>query len=132
MTPTSSATSGPRTELLGPAFAHALARRDFAQVTEVLCPDIEFRALAPRRPWEAQTAEETLAILQTWFDSTRVVDDVLGVRSDIVGDRHSVTYRFAGEEPRGRFVIEQHAYYTERDGRIGWMRVVCSGFRPAA
>ena len=86
----------------------------------------------PRRPWEAQTAEETLAILQTWFDSTRVVDDVLGVRSDIVGDRHSVTYRFAGEEPQGRFVIEQHAYYTERDGRIGWMRVVCSGFRPAA
>jgi ketosteroid isomerase-like protein len=130
MTPTSSATS-PRAELLGPAFAHALARGDFAQVAEVLCPDVEFRALTPRRPWEAQTAEETLAILQTWFNPTRVVDDVLGIRSDIVGDRHSVTYRFSGEEPQERFVIEQYAYYTERDGRIGWMRVVCSGFRPA-
>ncbi len=130
MTPTSSATS-PRAELLGPAFAHALARGDFAQVTEVLCPDIEFRALTPRRVWEAQTAEQTLDILRTWFHPSRVVDEVAGVRTDIAGDRHSVTYRFAGEEPQGRFVIEQHAYYTERDDRIGWMRLVCSGFRPA-
>lgn len=129
MTPTSSATS-PRAELLGPAFAHALARGDFAQVMEVLCPDIEFRALTPRRGWEAQTAAETLGILRTWFDESKIVEDVLTVSTDIVGDRHSVTYRFAGEYPEGRFVIEQHAYYTERDDRIGWMRVVCSGFRP--
>jgi len=131
MTPTSSATS-PRAELLGPAFAHALARGDFAQVTEVLCADIEFRAVTPRRFWEAQTAEETLDILHTWFDPPRVVDEVLAVRTDVVADRHSVTYRFAGEQPEGRFVIEQHAYYTERDDRIGWMRLVCSGFRPVA
>ena len=129
MTPTSSATSS-RAELLGPAFAHALARADFSQVMEVLCPDIEFRALTPRRAWEADTAEETLVILRTWFNETRVVDDVLGVRTDVVGDRHCVTYRFAGEDPDGRFVIEQHAYYTERDDRIGWVRLVCSGFRP--
>ncbi|HEX3691694.1 MAG TPA: hypothetical protein VHV28_18480 [Solirubrobacteraceae bacterium] len=130
MTPTSSATS-PRAELLGPAFAHALARGDFAQVTEVLCPDVEFRALTPRRFWEAETTDNTLHILRTWFHPARVVDDVLGLSTDLVGDRHSVTYRFAGEEPEGRFVIEQHAYYTERDDRIGWMRLVCSGFRPA-
>jgi hypothetical protein len=137
MAPTSSATrrtppSGPRAELLGPAFAHALARRDFAQVSDVLCPDIEFRALTPRRTWEAPSAEETLRILRTWFDEATVVDDVLGVRTDAVGDRHCVTYRFAGERPPGRFVIEQHAYYTERDDRIGWMRLLCSGFCPAA
>ena len=30
----------------------------------------------------------------------------------------------------GRFLVEQQAYIEERDGRIGWMRVVCSGFRP--
>ena len=129
MTPTSSATSA-RADLLGPAFANALARADFAQVAEILCPDIEFRALTPRRFWEAQTAPETLDILRTWFHPGRVVDDVLGVRTDLVDDRHSVIYRFAGEEPEGRFVIEQHAYYTERDDRIGWMRLLCSGFRP--
>jgi hypothetical protein len=131
MTPTSSATS-PRAELLGRAFAHALARRDFAQVTDVLCPDIEFAALTPRRAWEARSVEDTLQILCTWFDDAKVVDDVLAVRTGVVGDRHCVTYRFAGEYPAGRFVIEQHAYYTERDERIGWMRVVCSGFRPTA
>jgi hypothetical protein len=25
----------------------------------------------------------------------------------------------------------EQAYIEERDGKIGWMRVVCSGFRPA-
>lgn len=131
MTPTSSATS-PRAELLGPAFAHALACRDFAQVAEVICEDIEFRALTPRRAWEAPSAEETLRVLRTWFDETKIVDDVLGVRTDAVGDRHCVTYRFAGEGAQGRFVVEQHAYYMEREARIGWMRLVCSGFRPAS
>ncbi len=129
MTPTSSATSA-RPDLLGPAFAHALARGDFAQVMEVVCPDIEFRALTPRRAWEAETAEDTLRIVRTWFNEATVVDDVLEVRTDVVGDRHCVTYRFTGERPDGRFIIEQHAYYTDRDGRIGWMRLVCSGFRP--
>jgi hypothetical protein len=133
MTPTSSVTraGGPRADLLGPAFAQALARRDFALVAEVLCPDIEFRALTPRRAWEADTSEETLRVLRTWFSEATVVDDVLDVRTDVVTDRHAVTYRFAGERPDGRFVIEQHAYYTERADRIGWMRLLCSGFRPA-
>ena len=130
MTPTSSATS-PRAELLGPAFAHALSRRDFAQVAEVLCPDVEFAALTPRRAWDAPSAEEAVRVLGTWFDEATVVDDVLAVRIDAVGDRHCVTYRFAGERAGARFVIEQHAYYTERHDRIGWMRLLCSGFRPA-
>ncbi|HEX3976658.1 MAG TPA: hypothetical protein VHW96_10360 [Solirubrobacteraceae bacterium] len=130
MTPTSSATSR-RGELLGPAFAHALARRDFAQLADVLCPDIEFRALTPRRVREASSAHETISILRTWFDETTIVDDVHRVRTDVVGDRLCVIYRFAGEGGDGRFVIEQHAYYTEREDRIGWMRLLCSGFRPA-
>jgi hypothetical protein len=28
-------------------------------------------------------------------------------------------------------VVEQQAYYSTTDGRISWMRVLCSGFRPA-
>jgi hypothetical protein len=100
-------------------------------VSEVLCQDVEFRALTPRRVWEAQSAGETLGILRGWFDDATIVDDVLGVRTDVIGDRHGVTYRFAGEKRRDRFVIEQHAYYTERAGRIDWMRLLCSGFRPA-
>jgi hypothetical protein len=41
-----------------------------------------------------------------------------------------VGYRFSVTNPDGRFLVEQEAYLAERDGRIGWMRVVCSGFRP--
>ena len=129
MTPTSSATSSPAS-LLGPAFAHALARRDFEQVAAVLCPDVDFRALTPRRTWEAPTVDETVRVLRTWFDDATVVDDVLHVHADTVGDRQSVTYRFAGDRATGPFVIEQHAYFSHRDGQIDWMRLVCSGFRP--
>ena len=35
--------------------------------------------------------------------------------------------RGVAEDP---FVIEQQIYYTERGGRIDWMRMMCSGFRP--
>jgi hypothetical protein len=130
MTPTSSATSAPGA-LLGPAFAHALARRDFHQVAEVLCPDIDFGALTPRRTWAAASAEDTVRVLRGWFDEATLVEEVIGVHADAVADRHCVTYRFAGDRPQGPFVIEQHAYFSDRDGRIGWMRLICSGFRPA-
>jgi hypothetical protein len=43
----------------------------------------------------------------------------------------AATYRFSVRNPDGRFLVEQQAYLPERDGRIGWMRVLCSGYRPA-
>jgi hypothetical protein len=30
----------------------------------------------------------------------------------------------------GSSFAEQQAYISERDGRIGWMRTLCSGYRP--
>lgn len=129
MTPSSSATSAPG-GLLGPAFAHAMARGDFHQVAELLCPDIDFAAVTPRRTWRAQTVEDTLRVLRTWFDDATVVSEVVSVRTDTIADRHSVTYRFAGDRPQGAFIIEQHAYFADRGGQVGWMRLVCSGFRP--
>jgi hypothetical protein len=128
MRPRSSVTSGAGA-LLGPAFAHALARGDLEQIAEVLCPDIDFGALTPRRTWQATTAEDAVRVLRTWFE-TATVDEVISIHADAVGDRHCVTYRFAGDRPQGPFVIEQHAYFSDRDGRIGWLRLVCSGFRP--
>ena len=47
-----------------------------------------------------------------------------------VGDRDRVGYRFRVQRPDGSYVVEQQAYLSEREGRIGWMRVLCSGFRP--
>jgi hypothetical protein len=45
-------------------------------------------------------------------------------------DREQVRFRFRGSNRDGPMVVEQQAYLTERDGLIGWMRVVCSGQRP--
>ena len=42
----------------------------------------------------------------------------------------AIGYRFSVRNPDGRFLVEQQAYLAARDGRIGWMRVLCSGFRP--
>jgi hypothetical protein len=53
------------------------------------------------------------------------------VESDTVADRERVGYRFSVNNADGRHLVEQQAYLEDRDGQIGWMRVVCSGFRPA-
>ena len=44
-------------------------------------------------------------------------------------NREQLRFRFTGNNAEGPFVVEQQAYLSERDDRIGWMRVVCSGFR---
>jgi hypothetical protein len=44
-------------------------------------------------------------------------------------DRERVGYRFRVRCPDGHYIVEQQAYLTIDDGRITWMRSVCSGFR---
>ena len=46
-------------------------------------------------------------------------------------DCQRVAYRLHGHDSQGGFLVEQQAYLEERDGLISWMRVLCSGFRPA-
>lgn len=120
----------PAAELAGPAFAQALAVRDFDRLASLLDPSVEFRALTPRRAWEASGDAETLALFERWFDSQTVVDEIDDVSSHAVGDRMHLAYRFLGHDEDGPFVVEQQVYFTERDGRIDWMRMMCSGFRP--
>jgi hypothetical protein len=52
------------------------------------------------------------------------------VETDSFADRERVGYRFRVRNPEGLFRVEQQVYIGERDGRIGWMRSVCSGYRP--
>lgn len=93
---------------------------------------IDFRALTPRRVWEASSAYSVVAgVLRQWFDDGDELEEIVSVDVDSVADRQRVAYRFRGRNADGPFVVEQQAYYTERDGRIAWMRVLCSGFRPA-
>jgi hypothetical protein len=114
---------------IGRAFAYAIARRDFAELGDLLHPQVELHALTPRRTWEPAGHDEALDVLRTWFGDCQV-DQVERADATAVGDRSHIGYRFTGQRPDGPFVIEQQAYYTERDGQIDWIRILCSGFRP--
>jgi hypothetical protein len=116
---------------LGPRFATALAAKDFAAVAELLDPAIDFRGLTPGRNWEAAEPDAVIEILGQWFEDSDHIDELVAVESGELADRERVGYRFRGHNGDGPFVVEQQAYLSERDGRIAWMRVVCSGFRPA-
>jgi hypothetical protein len=117
----------------GAAFAHALAAKDFARLRELLDPDVDFRGLTPSRPWEASSADVVIAdILQRWFEPEDEVEAVESIETGAFADRERVGYRFRVSNPSGRFVVEQQAYLTQVEGRIAWMRIVCSGFRPVA
>jgi hypothetical protein len=48
-----------------------------------------------------------------------------------VADREHVAYRLRVRNAEGEFLVEQQAYYHVTGGRIDWMRVLCSGYRPA-
>lgn len=120
------------TPTLGRRYVEALAARDRDALTAVLHPDVDFRGMTPNRVWEAEDPAAVLDIvLGSWFDPSDRVDEIVLVESDAFADREQLRFRFTGHNDDGSFVVEQQAYLSERDERIGWMRVVCSGFRPA-
>ena len=117
---------------VGRDFAHALGGKDFDRVGELLDPEVDFRALTPNRNWEASSAAEVVTgVLPIWFEDSDAIDEVVGVESGAIGDRERVAYSFRGHNGDGPFVVEQQAYFSVRGARIAWMRVLCSGFRPA-
>jgi hypothetical protein len=71
-------------------------------------------------------------LLDDWFEPKHEIQGVEQLDGDVVVDRERVGYRFSVRNPDGSFLVEQQAYLSGADGRIDWMRVVCSGFRPAA
>ncbi|HLY50436.1 MAG TPA: hypothetical protein VKR21_14690 [Solirubrobacteraceae bacterium] len=115
---------------LGSRFAEALGRKDFDGIIELLDPKVDFKGLTPGRTWEATSAEAVDGILHQWFEESDELEGIVALESDSVSDRQRVAYRFHGRNPDGTFVVEQQAYYAEAEGRINWMRVLCSGFRP--
>jgi ketosteroid isomerase-like protein len=111
-------------------FVQALSRRDRDGLLGVLAPDVDFRGMTPGRFWESGAAVDVVdQVLFSWFEEHDVVEDVLAVTRDRVADRERVGYRFAVRCPDGRHVVEQQAYLSVDDGRIAWLRVMCSGFR---
>ncbi len=119
------------TSTLGFAFADALGHEDFETVHGLLHARIDFRGLTPGRAWEASGSSEVINdVLRKWFDDSDQLAEIEAVHTDSFADRERVAYRFRGENQDGPFVVEQQVYYTEKDGQINWMRILCLGFRP--
>ena len=119
---------------LGLRLARALADKDEAALRGVLADDVDFRGLTPGRSWEATSPDEVVDIaFGHWFEETdRIVADDI-VEGDPVSDTSRVSYRFDIDNEDGSHVVEQQVYYrgsTDDAGRIGYARVVCSGYRP--
>jgi hypothetical protein len=118
-------------ETLGARFATALSTKDFATVRELLHPEVDFRGMTPSRFWEASDPETVISeILELWFEPSDEIRSLDSLETDGFADRERTGWRFSVTNPDGDFVVEQQAYVGVSDGKIAWMRVMCSGFRP--
>src|SRR5581483_2121283 len=107
------------------------AAKDTGALRELFDPDIDFRGLTPRKAWEASDADGALEILfGSWFEDSDDIRTLERVETDGFADRRRVGYRLQVDSEGDAYVVEQQAYLSERDGRIDWIRIVCSGFRP--
>jgi hypothetical protein len=67
--------------------------------------------------------------LGQWFDDGDTIEGVDALEHDSFADRERVGYRFRVRNADGEHLVEQQAYLSERDGQIGWLRIMCSGYR---
>lgn len=116
---------------LGRQFAQALAAKDFDTVVALFDPEVDFRGVTPRKFWEAGDPEALVGeVLRQWFDDSDEIEALEKLETDAFADRERVGYRFRVRNPEGVFLVEQQLFISEREGRITWMRSLCSGFRP--
>jgi hypothetical protein len=117
---------------IGERFAKAIAAKDKDQLIALLDPEVDFRAMTPNRFWEATSARTLVddVILGAWFEPTDHIDSLDDVEVGSVADRDRVAYQLRITNPDGTFLVEQQAYLGVEEGRIGWLRIMCSGFRP--
>jgi hypothetical protein len=98
---------------------------------DLMHPEIEFRGLTPGRSWDANDRDAVVSVfLGNWFEQADEIDALEQLDCDAFADRQRVGYRLSVSNPDGQFLVEPQAYLSVRDGRIGWMRVLCSGYRP--
>jgi hypothetical protein len=119
---------------LGTRFAEAIAAKDADTLAALLAPSVDFRALTPRKFWEAGSPEEVVEVVfGSWFEEQDHIDALVDVTSGApVEDTQQVGYRFAITNPDGAHTVEQQAYYRADGDRIDYLRIVCSGYRPSA
>jgi hypothetical protein len=118
------------TSRAGELFAAAVASRDFAGARDHLHPEIDFRAMTPNRVWEAEGPAGVEEVLRAWLDDPdEDIESVEALAPTAVEDTLRVGWFVRGTDQEGPFVFEQQAYARERDGKVAWLRVMCSGPR---
>jgi hypothetical protein len=109
----------------------AVVTRDFERARGLLDAGIDFRAMTPKRIWEAAGPAEVEEVLRAWLaDPAEEIDSVEATAPVTVEDTQRVGWRVRGRGADGPFVFEQQAYLRENEGRIAWLRIMCSGTRP--
>jgi SnoaL-like domain len=116
---------------VGARLVEAISAQDAATIADCFTSEAQFRALIPPGLREREGAEEVASLIAAWFaDSTEL--DLVESRTEEVGDRLHVAYKFEGVEEGQPYVVEQHLYCTVSDGKILRADLLCSGFRPHA
>jgi hypothetical protein len=116
---------------VGIRLVEAIAAQDAAAIADCFSPEAEFRALTPYGLRERTGADETAALLAAWYGDSTVID-LIDTRTDEVGDRLHLMYRFEGIEEGQPYVVQQHLFYTVEEGKIAAADLLCSGFLPRA
>jgi ketosteroid isomerase-like protein len=113
------------------AWVDAIVAQDVAGAAALLHPEIDFRAMTPNRVWEAEGPAGVEAILREWFeDPDEDVQRIEATPTVAIGETLRVGWLVHISDADGPHIFEQQAYVRERDGRIAWMRVMCSGWIP--
>jgi SAM-dependent methyltransferase len=143
---------------LGRRFVEALVRGDFDTMRALLHPDIEFRGLSPHKFLKASRRDPVGGVIRAfrlWFFEGADVafegdhpEELLSCSVDPYGSggRYKLSYRVREKsremaeafrtdglgsiDDDADWIVEQEAYYDVRDGRIGWMIVLCGGYQP--
>ena len=116
---------------LGAEFANAVAAKDHDRIRALIHPEVDFQAMTPGEIWHASCPDEIVGVLEEWFGEDDLIKAVELLDCDGFADRKRVGYRLRVKRPDGQYLIEQQAYLSERDGQIGWLRIMCSGHRRA-
>ena len=101
---------------LADAFVDAVITRDFAEARSLLHDEIDFRAMTPRRIWEADGPSDVEAHLRNWVaDPEEEVSRIEATEPGAVEDTLRVGWRVHVRNAEGLMTFEQQAYLRERE-----------------
>jgi hypothetical protein len=109
-----------------------LAAQDFARLGGALATDACLRALLPSGPRQWSGAEAIADRFARWFGGTEDFELVEAAVGEVGGRLH-LHWRLRLRAERlgaGWFMVEQQVYADAEGGRIVWLDLLCTGYRP--